>query len=132
MSKRGKVWGDTVTSLSKKNVHIETMRILPNSRCSMHLHETKCNAFLVGSGTLKIFVEKNDYPLTDVTTLEPGDVMEVAPGEYHRFETGDEPVLAFEMYYLHEPLVSDVPVDDIKRKDHGGPVVQPYPDGRLS
>lgn len=116
--KRGKVWGSTNVLLAKATVEMHRMWIEPRSRCSMHKHHFKWNGFLCLSGRLTIVVEKNDYALTDRTVLEPGEFMEVPPGEFHRFESGDEPVDAIELYYL-EPLS-----EDIVRKDCGGPVTQ--------
>lgn len=112
--KRGKAWGATEILLQRPTIEVHRMQIAPNTRCSMHKHEHKWNAFLVLSGRLKIIVRKNDYALTDETILLPGEMMEVAPGEFHRFEAGGEPVDAIEFYYL-EPLS-----EDIVREDCGG------------
>lgn len=113
---RGKAWGHTRVLLQRPTIEMHRMSIAPNYRCSMHKHCHKWNAFLVISGTLTIFVRKNDYPLEDKTRLGPGEIMEVAPGEFHRFESGEDPVDALELYYL-EPLS-----DDIVREDCGGAV----------
>jgi len=119
--KNGKVWGETETLLATPLVEVHALRIEPNKRCSLHKHDFKWNAFYVTRGTLFIDVEKNNYALTDVTTLGPGDLMTVKPGEYHRFRTGDEPCEAIELYYP-EPLS-----EDIIRKDVGGAVGQGKP-----
>lgn len=70
---------------------------------------------MVLKGRLFIDVAKNDYKLTDVTELQPGEWMTVRPGEYHKFRTGVIGCVAFEIYYP-EPLS-----EDIQRKGHGGP-----------
>lgn len=109
----GKVWGCTELLLRTPLLEIHRLTILPNARCSMHSHAYKHNGFLVLSGRLKIETEKQDYPLTDATEIGPGEFTSVKPGEFHRFVSGDEPVIAVEMYYL-EPLS-----EDIIRKDCG-------------
>jgi mannose-6-phosphate isomerase-like protein (cupin superfamily) len=81
----------------------------------MHRHATKCNAFVVVSGTLFIDVEK-EYGLTDTTTLGPGDVCTVQAGEWHRFRTGSDPCFAVEAYYPQSLS------EDIERRDCGGAV----------
>ena len=109
----GKVWGKTKTLLATPFVEMHRVSIAPHSRCSMHLHEHKHNAFLVISGSLTIEVEKNDYELTDKTELGPGDFTVVKPGEFHQFISGSDPVDAIEVYYP-EPLS-----EDIERRDCG-------------
>ena len=116
--KRGKAWGATQILLQRPTIEMHRMTIAPNTRCSMHKHNHKWNAFLCLSGELTIVVRKNDYNLTDKTVLKPGEMMEVAPGEFHRFESGEQPVDALELYYL-EPLS-----DDIVREDCGGALMR--------
>ena len=110
----GKVWGKTEVLLKTPFIEIHRLTIAPNSRCSLHKHQFKWNAFYVGSGRLFIEVEKNDYALTDVTELGPGDLMTAKPGEFHRFVTKAEGMMGIEIYYP-EPLS-----EDIVRKDVGG------------
>lgn len=112
----GKIWGSTETVLATPFVEMHRLVIDPDHQCSMHRHVTKCNAFIVISGTLFIDVEK-EYGLTDTTTLEPGDVCTVPAGEWHRFRTGHEPCIAIEAYYPERLS------EDIERRDCGGPVV---------
>lgn len=110
----GKVWGTTELVLETPFVTIHRLSILPHRQCSMHYHQHKFNSFLVVSGTLKIEVVKKAYNLVDVTTIGPGEITEVPPGEEHRFVTADEPVEAFELYYP-APIT-----EDIIRRDVGG------------
>lgn len=86
---------------------IHKLTILPHAACSLHKHRYKWNSFLVFSGELFIDVEKDDYKLTDVTRLKPGEIMTVKPDEFHRFRTGKKPCIAYEMYYC-EPLSKDI------------------------
>lgn len=110
----GKAWGSTELMLKTPLIEVHRLTIKPNARCSQHAHSFKWNAFVVMSGSLKIEVTKNDYDLVDVTELEAGDFTTVRPGEYHRFVSGDEPVMAFEIYY------PETLSEDIIRKDCGG------------
>jgi mannose-6-phosphate isomerase-like protein (cupin superfamily) len=112
--KHGKVWGTTEAIFGNALIEVHRLIIEPGAYCSWHMHERKSNMFIVLSGELTIEVQKNDYPLTDRTTLLPGDVTTVIPGEFHRFVAGTEPVMAFEVYYP-EALGKD-----IIRKDVGG------------
>lgn len=114
--KTGKVWGETELVLSSPVCELHRIKIRPMHQCSLHVHRRKWNCFIVMTGRLFVDVMKNDYPLTDVTELGPGDVISVPPGEHHRFRTGEEPCEAFEIYY------PDTLSEDIDRKDHGGPV----------
>jgi mannose-6-phosphate isomerase-like protein (cupin superfamily) len=112
----GKVWGSTEELLSTPMLSLHRLKIFHNHHCSLHVHRFKWNGFYVIRGKLFIEVIKNDYALTDVTELAPGDITTVKPGEHHRFRTGDENCEALEFYYT-EPLS-----EDIIRKDKGGPV----------
>jgi len=110
----GKVWGTTKLLLRTPFVEIHELVVLPGSRCSMHLHSHKWNAFYVLEGELHIEVEKKGYPLTDTTVLRAGDICTVPPGEYHRFvTTGQAGCKALELYYPEQLS------EDITRRDHG-------------
>lgn len=110
----GKVWGVTEVVLATPTVEVHRLTIKPNAFCSWHEHTRTYNAFVVLSGELDIEVRKGDYDLTDVTKLGPTEVTTVKPGEYHRFVSGEKPVVALEIYYL------DGLVPDIIREDVGG------------
>lgn len=112
--KTGKAWGETECVIASPTFELHKLRIKPNHKCSLHRHRHKWNAFVVVSGTLFVDVVKQDYPLVDTTTLRAGEQTAVRPGEHHRFRTGKQWCVAYEMYYL-EALS-----DDIDRKDHGG------------
>jgi len=114
--KTGKVWGSTEVVIATPLFEAHRLVIHPKRQCSLHAHRQKWNAFLVLKGKLFIEVKKNDYKLTDVTEIGPGQLTTVAPGEYHLFRTGNEPCEAYEFYYL-SPLSTD-----IMRKNVGGRV----------
>lgn len=110
----GKIWGQTEPVLKTPILEIHKLTILPNSYCSLHKHEFKWNCFIVISGQLVIEVKKNNYDLTDKTTINAGETTTVRPGEFHRFKTTEQGCTVFEIYYL-EPLS-----EDIVRADVGG------------
>ena len=114
--KLGKVWGTTELLLRSPFIEVHRLFIQPQSRCSLHMHQNKWNAFFVQSGILKIEVVKKAYDLVDVTELTAGEFTTVAPGEDHRFVTGDEGAEAIEIYYPAELA------EDIVRRDVGGRV----------
>lgn len=109
----GKVWGDTSVIIQNPLVELHKINIKAGYKCSEHKHVHKWNGFYVISGTLEIHVRKNNYELTDVTTLRAGDFTSVSPGEFHWFNCIDDCV-ALELYYP-EPLS-----EDIVRKSVGG------------
>lgn len=112
--KSGKVWGITNMIVDNTFVRICDLEILPNKRCSLHLHERHFNGFYVFDGQLTIEVHKAAYDLVDVTTLEPGQSMVVAPGEKHRFLTNYKGCTGIEYYW------PDTSQEDIVRDDVGG------------
>ena len=114
----GKVWGDTSVLVQNSNVELHKINVKAGFRCSEHKHEHKWNGFYVVSGLLEIYVRKNDYDLTDVTTLRAGDFTSVRPGEFHWFNCIED-CLALEVYY------PEALSEDIVRRSVGGktPVV---------
>lgn len=112
MTVSGKVWGSTTPVLITPFIEIHRLVIKPWSRCSMHKHNRKWNAFITIDGELYIDVEKS-YGLTDTTVLHCGEICTVSPGEYHQFRTGAKICEAFEIYY------SDVLSEDIERRNQG-------------
>lgn len=111
----GKVWGDTSVLIQNPVVELHRINAKAGFRCSEHKHAHKWNGFYVIRGVLEIHVRKNDYALTDVTTLRAGDFTTVRPGEYHWFYCAEDCV-ALELYY------PEMLSEDIQRRDHGGPV----------
>lgn len=109
---QGKIWGDTSILIQNSNVEVHKIHANAGFRCSEHKHAHKWNAFYVEKGVLEIHIKKNDYALTDITTLRAGDFTSVRPGEYHFFLCRED-CTALEIYWP-EPLS-----EDIQRRDHG-------------
>lgn len=121
--KSGKIWGCTEVLIKTPLIEVHRLTVQPYAQCSMHMHSTKWNAFVVISGRLTIAVEKKDYALTDHTELGPGEFTTVKPGEFHRFIAGREAVSALEIYY------PETLSEDIVRKDCGSIVTDPMDRG---
>jgi mannose-6-phosphate isomerase-like protein (cupin superfamily) len=111
--KQGKVWGDTKLIFNNPVVEFHRIEVNQGYECSTHKHEHKWNGFFVESGQLEIHVNKNNYDLVDITTLNSGDFTVVRPGEFHKFVCTKDCV-AFELYWPE--LLSE----DIIRKNTGG------------
>jgi mannose-6-phosphate isomerase-like protein (cupin superfamily) len=114
----GKVWGDTSVLIQTPLTELHKINIKAGYRCSEHKHEHKWNGFYVISGVLEIHVAKNNYDLTDVTTLRAGDFTTVRPGEFHWFNCVENCV-ALELYY------PEALSEDIVRRSVGG-VSKPF------
>ena len=109
----GKVWGSTRLVFANPVFEVHRIEVKANGFCSKHKHLGKFNAFYIESGELEVTVWKNDYDLTDVTTIGPLERMTVKPGEFHRFRALSA-VVAYELYW------SELDHSDIEREDHGG------------
>ena len=109
----GKVWGDTSVLIQTPLTELHKINIKAGYRCSEHKHEHKWNGFYVISGVLEIHVAKNNYDLTDVTTLRAGDFTTVRPGEFHWFNCVED-CAALELYY------PEALSEDIVRRSVGG------------
>lgn len=120
--RQGKVWGWTQPLLKSPFIEIHEIWIMPNARCSRHLHRHRYNAFVVIDGTLSIHVKKS-YGLVDVTTLYPSVgscCTTVAPGEEHWFESDADCVHALEIYYPHAVSTEDIERFDVGTLLNGG------------
>jgi mannose-6-phosphate isomerase-like protein (cupin superfamily) len=111
---KGKIWGTSEVVFNSNGIEIHRIKVKPGGFCSLHKHEHKSNLFFVEHGVLKISVCKNDYDLIDDTYLNPGDKTTVSPGEFHKFESIEGEVIAYEIYF------TTLDPEDIVRKDVGG------------
>ena len=110
--KEGKVWGETMQVFKNNNVEVHRIEVDPHCQCSLHRHMHKYNMFFVESGSLFIEEEK-DYGLTDITKLGAGQSTIVPPQTFHRFKTGEDYCVAYEIYW------TEIDEKDIERKDVG-------------
>jgi mannose-6-phosphate isomerase-like protein (cupin superfamily) len=115
-----KAWGVSRRIVSKDNVEVHHITILPGGHCSWHHHERKVNVFAVLEGRLSVqWSSAPDFdPLTDrcgTLVLYEGDSTEVRAGQIHRFiNVSGAPVVALEVYY------PEVLREDIVRHTTGG------------
>jgi len=111
-----KIWGSTEPLIVTPLLEVHRLRIIPNHRCSLHVHRFKWNAFYVCEGELFIDTVAGDMGSAVISVqLGRGDHTTIAPGLHHQFRTGLEPCICLEMYYT-EPLS-----EDIIRRNVGGP-----------
>ena len=110
----GKAWGSTNQIFSNNSTAVHRITGKLGGICSTHKHTTKFSMFFVEKGIVKISIEKNDYALTDVTTLAAGQSTIIKPGEFHWFEIMEEGAVCYEIYW-----VGDLDQNDIIRKSCG-------------
>lgn len=113
MDVSGKVWGKTSCIFAKSNVEIHRIQGDHGGSSSMHKHKSKWSMFFVERGMVEIEVEKNDYKLTDVTTLEAGQSTVLKPDEFHRFKILHDNTVCYEIYW------TELDTNDIVRRDVG-------------
>lgn len=111
--KAGKIWGTTEALFNMNNVEVHRISINAGGYCSQHRHAHKWNAFYVEKGELRIEVWSTLGGICDVTTLQAGDMLNVRPGDYHRFMALTD-VEALEIYWV------SLNAEDIIREDVGG------------
>lgn len=111
----GKAWGRTACIVRHVGFTVHHLVIDPETRCSRHHHEHRCNGFFVISGSMLVEEFKNGI-LVKSTELSAGDYYEVEPRVEHRFKAFAR-CEALEVYFP-----PDVREDDIVRADVGGSV----------
>ena len=89
---------------------VSVLELQPNRRCSWHRHQAKFNLFFVLSGTLYI---KTPEGLAEVKEKQ---IFTTRPGEWHEFQTHDEPATIIEVMYVKYDS------EDIERETIGGPL----------
>ena len=109
----GKIWGTTSKIFSKNNVEVYRIVGKKGGKSSSHKHTFKLSSFFVEKGSIAIETEKNDYDLTDRTTLKTGESTMIKPNEYHLFEILEEGTVCYEFYWV------ELDSADIERKDCG-------------
>lgn len=113
MNKSGKIWGETSNIFSKNNVEVYRIQGKKGGKSSNHKHTFKLSSFFVEKGSIAVFIEKNDYNLTDKTILNSGESTVIKPNEYHWFEILEDDTVCYEFYWV------ELDSSDIQRKNCG-------------
>lgn len=108
----GKVWGTTAEVFSNATFELHRLVIREGHRCSKHRHRAKHNGFFVESGRIAVTVWQPEG-LADVTELETGQSLVVAPGLFHQFRGLASTSIVYEAYW------AGLQPDDIERADSG-------------
>lgn len=110
MERTHKSWGEKWNLFQNDLCEVSILYLMPNQRCSWHKHIAKKNQFFVIDGTL--FVKT----ATGVAEVGRNQIFTTNPGEYHEFQTHDDPAVIQEiMYVQYDP-------EDIQREQVGGPL----------
>lgn len=110
MERTHKTWGTKWNSFQNSLCEVSILDLMPNKRCSWHKHQQKFNMFFVIRGELFIKTKWG------IERVEQGQVFTTRPGEWHEFQTHDQPALVMEiMYVQYDP-------EDIERERLGGPL----------
>lgn len=110
---QGKVWGRTQLVMAWNSVEVHRLYVVAGGYCSVHLHKSKWNRFVVLSGKLLVLVWHDEESEPDETILTAGQITDVPPGTRHQFEAMEES-LVMEIYWVQ------LDASDIQRETHGG------------
>ena len=105
-----KDWGTTEILFKTPFLEVHRIVVEPRMSCSMHKHEKKWNAFLILSGKLDIEHESGELVGSIAMSPRGTGFHAVPPGDFHRFVTGAEQAVAYELYF------PDVLSEDIVRR----------------
>ena len=94
MERTYKTWGEKWNLFQNDLCEVSILELKPYQRCSWHTHQTKFNQFFVLEGTLFIKLEEG------VAKVEKGQIFTTKPGEWHEFQTGEDPTLIQEIMYV--------------------------------
>jgi mannose-6-phosphate isomerase-like protein (cupin superfamily) len=110
MERTHKSWGNKCNVFQNDSCEVSILDLNPQQRCSWHYHKTKFNQFYVLRGELFI---KTDW---GIEKIGEGQIFTVKPGEWHEFQTHEQPCLAQEIMFVQYNS------EDIERKTLGGPL----------
>lgn len=110
MERTRKTWGEKNNIFQNDLCEVSVLHLNPKQRCSWHRHDRKFNLFYVLSGKLVLKLEDG------FTEVYPGQIFTTVPGEYHEFQTCDEPTTCIEVMYVKYEC------EDIQRVTMGGPL----------
>ena len=110
MERTVKSWGEKWNLFQNDLCEVSYLCLHPRQRCSWHKHSTKSNLFFVIEGQLTIKLEN------DVSIVDKYQFFTTRPGEFHEFQTHDQPTKIIEvMFVQYDP-------EDILREKLGGPL----------
>ena len=105
-----KTWGQRFKLFENDLNEVCYLDLQPNQRCSYHYHDHKANFFFVIEGSLTVKTQWGEV------TLYAGEFFTVNPGDFHEFQTHDQPTKIIEIAYVA------LDPSDIKRENLGGPL----------
>jgi len=108
-----KIWGATETLHLDEQLHVERIDVVFGGYCSRHLHNRKCNGFLVLNGVLLVHVDGRE---TAYVRADTGMLL-VPAGFIHQFVALSR-VSAVEIYRAKPDEIVDR--DDIHRFSESG------------
>ena len=123
-----KVWGEVQHVFNSPDVAVSVLKVKAGFRCSRHLHEHRCNQFILVSGKIEVWswlsnIAMLEYPnhpsWKDVMSLDSEyrstKICSCIPHMFVVIEDG----IVVEIY---TPDGGPVDANDIVRFDEGGPV----------
>ena len=110
-----KVWGVRDRVHLSKQCEIDLLTLLPNSQCSVHLHNKKFNKFIVVQGVVTIRTAFGDIK------LKQGERIVVEPPLIHQFKTNNNMAVVLEIAYVDKEWIDS---DDIVRLVQGGRTIK--------
>lgn len=114
-----KVWGDVQHCFNSPHCAVSILDTLKGGYSSRHYHAHRVNRFIVHSGEIEVVQYSPDgIEETGRNSLKAGEVLDVQPGNVHRFEV-KEPGVLVEVYWPVDPDKSCAE-EDIHRLDVGG------------
>jgi len=113
MERTKKSWGEKNNIFCNDLCEVSVLNLNPWQRCSWHRHDTKYNLFYVLSGKLILKLEDGE------TTVLPGQIFTTVPGEYHEFQTWEDPTVCIEVMFVKYDA------HDIQRVTLGGALEKP-------
>ena len=113
MERTRKTWGEKHNIFENSLCETSVLRLEPWKRCSWHKHQAKYNLFYVLSGKLIIKLTGGKAEVL------PGQIFTTRPGEWHEFQTNEEPTVIIEVMYV------EYDSGDIERETLGGDIERP-------
>lgn len=115
-----KDWGEVLHLFLRDDAAVSMLHVEKDFRCSRHYHKDRANMFIVVSGKIDVLIcDHKTSPGPRVAHLESGHAVVVESGCLHWFEVVEAGTV-IEVYWADKG--GKVSIDDIVRKDVGGPV----------